>query len=57
MIKTTSTILVAALTIFTAIAVAINVDQLRPCPTEDSVNCTWYGPLQGNGDGKVMINW
>ena len=27
------------------------------CPTEDSVHCVWYGPIQGNGDGSIVINW
>lgn len=27
-----------------------------PCPTEDSPGCTWYGPLQGNKVGSIVIN-
>lgn len=26
------------------------------CPTEDSSNCVWWGPLQGNGKGNIVIN-
>lgn len=27
------------------------------CRTEDSEHCIWYGPIQGNGQGKIIINW
>lgn len=30
-----------------------------PCDTEDSINCTWYGDIQGNrkGDTVTRIGW
>lgn len=26
------------------------------CATEDSVSCVWFGPWQGNGRGRVVVN-
>lgn len=26
------------------------------CEEEDSLNCVWVGPLQGNGQGAIVIN-
>ncbi len=26
------------------------------CPTEDSVACIWWGPVQGNGNGSIVVN-
>lgn len=30
---------------------------LRPCPTEDSINCYWLADTQGNGTGRSFINF
>lgn len=27
------------------------------CPTEDSSYCIWWGPVQGNGKGDIVVNW
>jgi hypothetical protein len=29
----------------------------RPCATEDSAHCTWYGSVQGNQTGRTVVNW
>jgi hypothetical protein len=52
-VKVLTIVLVVALvaslgTYFTALTV---------CPTEDSTHCIWYGPLQGNRSGNIVINW
>lgn len=26
------------------------------CPHEYSTNCVWWGPVQGNGRGAIVIN-
>lgn len=26
------------------------------CVTEDSVSCVWFGPWQGNGRGRIVVN-
>lgn len=26
------------------------------CPTEDSSYCIWFGGIQGNGTGSIVIN-
>lgn len=35
---------------FTAIDQAV-------CHTEDSSHCVWVGPVQGNGKGRIVVNW
>ena len=27
------------------------------CEHEDSARCVWVGPWQGNGEGRVVVNW
>ena len=44
---------VAVVTVaFGLVMIAVGV----ACPTEDSTNCVWYGPVQGNGGGAIVIN-
>ena len=26
------------------------------CAAEDSVSCVWFGPVQGNGGGRIVVN-
>lgn len=32
--------------------IATSTDTLPPCPTEDSIACTWDVDEQGNGQGR-----
>lgn len=39
---------------FTPIVLGLAIFFLgAPCPTEDSLGCTWYGQSQGNGIGAT----
>jgi hypothetical protein len=29
---------------------------VTPCATEDSINCTWHAPTQGNGQGASFTD-
>ncbi len=50
--NTVKAVLVAAML---AVAVAAIVDGTA-CQTEDSAYCIWWGPVQGNGGGAIVIN-
>ena len=42
---------------FVAVGLAriFGMDEVAPCPTEDSCNCKWDAQVQGNGEGRSFI--
>ena len=46
---------IIAITLLAALVLSA-VTIARPCPTEDSPNCTWYADVQGNGQGTSFID-
>ncbi len=48
--------LVAALVAASLVALGVWQRDHIACPTEDSAACVWWGPMQGNGRGAIVIN-
>jgi hypothetical protein len=38
------------------LALCLSAPALPLCETEDSPSCIWFGPLQGNQTGDIVIN-